>query len=1228
MMDAKNIGNPFPGLRPFETDEYGLFFGREGQSDALIERLQRSHFLAVVGTSGSGKSSLVRAGLLPALRGGMMAGAGSGWRIAIMRPGNDPIGNLAAALAEKAVLLEAGGGLPAAEAEAVIEATLRRGSLGLVDATRQARLEQQKLLVVVDQFEELFRFRAARTSNTGDDASAFVKLLLEAAQQSEIPIYVVPTMRSDFLGDCAQFQGLPEAINDGQYLIPRMTRDERRFAITGPVGVTRGKISESLVNRLMNDVGDNPDQLPILQHALMRTWDFWAAHHRNGEPIGLDHYEAVGTMADALSIHADEAFNELPNERSRMIAESLFKTLTERGADNREIRRPTCLRDICAIAGASAAEVVTVVDVFRGGGRSFLMPPAGVALLPETVIDISHESLIRNWARLKEWVRDEAEAARIYRRLAEAAMAYRTGEGGLLDDVTLQWVFKWRDKYLPTRAWAVRYHPEFDAAMAHLEESHMVSKQRIAEAHEREQRELERARAFAEQQARSARRLRWLTAALGVILVFALFTAGAAVYAQRKAVREQQKTAEAQRLTEQERLRVAAALEDTKAAKVTAERSEAAAKKLLVFAKGEEAKAEDQKQRADEEAKRAQLQAKQASVARHAAEQRALALQANGKFRDATILAERGEYPEAATMYEATIKGLQENGVKDREGVADTYVQLGQVHFSAMKGTDFRVYGDYAHVGKAIESYDQAAKHYQDAGLPMKAAETLFSVGGLLLKIANDVHVGRRITPASEELASLARPQRSTVVGGLGQFEDDPKVKLKNQALERYKQAFELYRQAGNGDGTMKTAYRIGNFYLRNELPVWLDTTQTLAVDECRPSRKIVIENQTKALCYFKELERLSLANHPDDSRIQRLLIWIGALSLQANDGEAAETYFTRAQRSFLDPAGEDPSFKIEPEVGWFDAAQVSEEAGLYDAALNLYQRALAGYKNAKNYPGQAQTYFRIGQLSQKNAGNSGSAEDALSQFKLAVEASKQSLKSDSVSYSLGQEFFTIGAFAEDVSDEDTALAAYNVARELGEKQGLDELQARAWSSIAAIQSQHEPEIARQSYMRSFSFYSKMRQETAERYTVPMPQADEYLKELERISAAVLSLDREIKAKSLAEHRTQAAESLCPFPLIAYAQPTATDGDSISFSAYAAYAGASKLNYEWTLNSPTASIVERVLKPYPAIRVNTEGIGKMDLIATLVVTDGSGATVCKQTAQATTKVAAKPQRTH
>jgi energy-coupling factor transporter ATP-binding protein EcfA2 len=603
--------NPFPGLRPFEASEYRLFFGREGQSDALIARLQRSRFLAVVGTSGSGKSSLVRAGLLPALRGGMMAGAGSAWRICIMRPGSDPIGNLALALADKDVLLAAGAGLSAAEAEAVIEATLRRGALGLVDAVRQARLEpHEKLMVVVDQFEELFRFRAARAaSSTGDDAAAFVKLLLEAAQQSELPIYVVPTMRSDFLGDCAQFQGLPEAINDGQYLIPRMTRDERRFAITGPVGVTRGKITEPLVNRLMNDVGDNPDQLPILQHALMRTWDYWKLHRRNGEPIGLEHYEAIGTMSEALSEHADEAFSELPDERSRLIAERLFKALTERGADNREIRRPTSLKDICAIANASPAEVGAVIDVFRAAGRSFLMPSAGVALTPETVIDISHESLIRNWDRLQAWVKDEAESARIYRRLAGAATDYHQGVGGLLDDVTLQYVLKWQERSKPTWHWGVRYHPEYNTAMSYLELSTASRDARIEAEQERERKELETAQAFAQKQARSAKRLRWLTAGMAVMFMLALAAAAWGFGAQRTATRlkdaaersakdakeAQARAVRSEGVAKQEKDNAVQSAKTAREAEVSAEKEKVKAEKSAQVAKEAQAKAEKSK---------------------------------------------------------------------------------------------------------------------------------------------------------------------------------------------------------------------------------------------------------------------------------------------------------------------------------------------------------------------------------------------------------------------------------------------------------------------------------------------------------------------------------------------------------------------------------------------------------------------------------------------------------
>ena len=428
-MDTRARTNPFPGLRPFMQEEADLFFGRDRQSDELVRRLASRRFLAVVGTSGSGKSSLVRAGLLPSLEGGFMAGAGAHWRMAILRPQDDPIGFLARAIVDTGALAHLDIAQPAAAG--VVETTLRRSSLGLVEAVRLARLEpHENLLILVDQFEELFRFAdLARQRGAGDEAPAFVKLLLEAAQQTAVPIYVVITMRSDFLGDCARFRDLPEAISDSQYLIPRLTRDELQAVITGPIGVRGGRIAPSLLQRLLNDVGDDMDQLPVLQHALMRAWDHWERHDPDARPIELNDLEAIGGMAEALSRHADEAFGSLTSDRERKIAERLFKCLTERGSDNREIRRPTPLARIAAIANVDAVEVIPVIDVFRAPGRSFLMPPHDVALEDDSVIDISHESLIRQWGRLRTWVEEEAESRATYLRIVEAARLRRDRQG-------------------------------------------------------------------------------------------------------------------------------------------------------------------------------------------------------------------------------------------------------------------------------------------------------------------------------------------------------------------------------------------------------------------------------------------------------------------------------------------------------------------------------------------------------------------------------------------------------------------------------------------------------------------------------------------------------------------------------------------------------------------------------------------------------------------------------
>lgn len=490
--------HPFPGLRPFEPDEDHLFFGRERQTDELLRRLRSTRFLAILGTSGCGKSSLVRSGLIPSLYGGAMTRAGSSWRIAILRPGEDPIGNLAAALDAPEALGGADGGDIGDGGDGLsrrlLETTLRASNRGLVECVRQARIPpRDNVLVLIDQFEELFRFKRSRREQGRDESVAFVKLLLEAAGHREVPVYIALTMRSDFIGNCLELPELPEAINEGLYLVPRMTRDELRAAITGPVAVGGAAIAPRLVSRLLNDVGDDPDQLPILQHALMRTWDRWDEDHEPGEPLDLRHYEAIGTMKEALSRHAEEALGEL-DEQGRAIAETLFRALTELGGDGKGTRRPVRLAEVCALTGVGTDEIAAVAERFRRPGRSFLMPPAGVRLRLDSVLDLSHESLMRIWGRLHRWAKEEGQSARVYIGLARAAARFESGASALWRDPELQIALNWRRQQRPTEAWAARYDPSFERALRFLDASAAERDRAIAERETSRQRKLRQAR--------------------------------------------------------------------------------------------------------------------------------------------------------------------------------------------------------------------------------------------------------------------------------------------------------------------------------------------------------------------------------------------------------------------------------------------------------------------------------------------------------------------------------------------------------------------------------------------------------------------------------------------------------------------------------------------------------------------------------------------------------------
>jgi len=527
--------NPFPGLRPFEEEEDILFFGREKQIDELLRKLRTSRFLAIIGSSGSGKSSLVKSGLLPSLHSGLMSGVGSQWRVALFRPGNDPIGQLNEVLCKNGVLRDNQSPEDMETNLAINETILRRSNLGLIESYKQSGLDKKNnLLVLVDQFEELFRFsKYEKDSREGKrDSVAFINLLLQASEQKEVPIYVVFTMRSDFLGDCTEFRGLPEAINEGQYLVPRMTREERREAVTGPIAVGGATITPALLNRLLNDVGDNPDQLPILQHALMRTWDAWKRKNRPELPLDIDDYESIGTITEALSQHAEEAFSELSSDKEQQICEKIFKELTDKGGMAHGIRRPRLLSELSAAAGVPSSEVIKVIDIFRKPGRGFLVPAAPIQLSENSIIDISHESLMRVWKRLITWLEEEEESAQVYLHLCEAVNLYETGKGGLWRDPELQIAIKWKAEQNTNAAWASRYNPYYDKVIFFLE-------------HSRQQRDLE----IKHKEELQKQRLRITRRVSIVVSVIALIAFLLAIYSfqQKSEANKAQKVAENKR---------------------------------------------------------------------------------------------------------------------------------------------------------------------------------------------------------------------------------------------------------------------------------------------------------------------------------------------------------------------------------------------------------------------------------------------------------------------------------------------------------------------------------------------------------------------------------------------------------------------------------------------------------------------------------------------------------
>jgi WD40 repeat protein/DNA-binding SARP family transcriptional activator len=413
---------PFKGLEYYDVKDAEIFFGREALVERLMKRLRDERFLAViVGASGSGKSSIARAGLVPALS----ETRDDEWIFRLMTPTQQPLTALSEALmphdeseAETA---------PKAEELANESTGLQLAAEWLVE-TEGAK----KLLLVVDQLEELFTL-----CRKEQERAAFIDNLLSAVDPEKPgPIVVVITLRADFYSHCAAYPALRDALARNQEYIGPMSTSELRRAIEEPALRGGWKFQSGLVDLMLRDVRGEPGALPLLSHALLETWK-----RRSRRTMTLRGYAHAGGVRRAIARTAENVCGGL-SEEQRAIARNIFLRLTELGEGTEDTRRRVTHSELIPEPGQNGtAEQVLAT-----------LAEARLITLSEEHVEVAHEALIREWPRLRSWLDEDREGLRIHRHLTEAAQAWDAlarDPGELYRGGRLTQTIEWNEEHQP-----------------------------------------------------------------------------------------------------------------------------------------------------------------------------------------------------------------------------------------------------------------------------------------------------------------------------------------------------------------------------------------------------------------------------------------------------------------------------------------------------------------------------------------------------------------------------------------------------------------------------------------------------------------------------------------------------------------------------------------------------------------------------------------------------------
>jgi WD40 repeat protein len=509
--DAPALGLcPYKGLSYFDEADADLFVGREALTSKLVERVlalvtNRSRFLAVVGASGSGKSSLVRAGLVSALRWNKQS---VDWQISILTPSAHPLERLAVNLTHEN---------ESATATLIDELSRDPRNLNLFIEHQTQPNNSPRFLLVVDQFEELFAL-----CRSEEERVAFIDNLLTAAYDVDAQTIIVITLRADFYAHCAGYPELREALAQYQEYIGAMNQEELRRAIEEPARRGRWELEPGLVDLLLHDVGSEPGALPLLSHALLETWQ-----RRRGRMMTLSGYAASGGVRCAIAETAETVFVDQFTPEQQAIARRIFLRLTELNDETStaDTRRRATFNELIL----KPEEAATTRSVLK------TLADARLIMTSEDSAEVAHEALIREWPTLRGWLEDNREGLRLHRQLTDAAQEWSSANWE--PDLLYRGV-----RLAQAREWA-KEHPDDMNALEHefLDASIDLTEQEMHEREAQRQRELEAAQKLAEteqrraeEQTRSAKSLRVRNRAITAIGVIALVLAiSATVFSQK-----------------------------------------------------------------------------------------------------------------------------------------------------------------------------------------------------------------------------------------------------------------------------------------------------------------------------------------------------------------------------------------------------------------------------------------------------------------------------------------------------------------------------------------------------------------------------------------------------------------------------------------------------------------------------------------------------------------------